>query len=592
MEAIGNYLELIQPYFVIVVLIIAFYAIYRDWVIPVKGMFIAVLVFLFTGIISLQNLLEGLANQAIATILLLIVVAAVLNKQFNLTGLFDRLIIHQKGYKPFIASMMFATSLLSSFMNNTAVVALMSNYVYDWGVDKNISPSKLLMPLSFSAITGGMITIIGTSTTLILIGFMETYGVGSLDWWKLLLLGSVLSIAAIVYFLTIGPRLLPNHVELVGNLKKNPREYLAELNVEKGSLLIGKSLSEGRLRNLSEFYLVEIIRDDKIISPVPQDAIILENDRLFFAGDPENIQSLIKVDPHLKIPGYDENEESRLSITEAVLAYNSSLIGRSIRDSRFRQRYDAAVLAVHRNGEKLRGKIGNIVLRSGDVLLLSSGLEFNEKVDVYKDLYVISTKKLTQPLDRKKRLAFFTISTIALILLITQLLPLLTSLLILFAFLVVFDMINLRTIKRELDINLGAILVLALAMGKAITESGAAHLISEQVIILAENMSPFGVLVIMILLTALLTTFITNVAAVSIAFPIAYDIATYYPDMASELYLGIAFAASAAFLTPISYQTNLIVAGPGGYRFSDFGRAGGPLFVIYLAILLLAFFLF
>lgn len=576
----------IQPYFVILFLVVVFFLIYRESVKPLTGFIITSIVFLISGILSPDEILAGFSNQSIASIALLILITAGIRNHFPLERLFDSFFKLARSYRQFLLLMMAKVSLLSSFVNNTPVVALMTPYVFNWGKKNNISPSKLLIPLSYATIAGGMITIIGTSTTLVLNGFLIDFGLPQLNAFDLLITGLPVTVGCIVFVVLLGHKLLPDNRDLLDKFESNKREYLLEKKLTKNSSLIGKSVSEAGLRNMTGVYLVEIIRANKVISPVLPSEQLESRDTLIFAGDTESVIDLTMSDLGIELPHQaNSSNDSNINVIEAVIAANSSITGKSVKESEFRNRYDAAVVAIHRNGEKLSGKIGDIKLRSGDVLLLFAGLDFNNRVDLYKDIFLISHADKTK--STKTARGAGTLLGIALMAL--GLIPLgysnlFTSLLLIISYMVATNLITLKTLKRDLDINMMLILVLSLGIGQAIIKTHAGDMIAEG---LLNIFQPYGVLATLLgimVITTLLTTFVTNVGAVAIMFPIALAISNNLNMADSPFYLAIAYAASAAFLSPIGYQTNMIIFGPGRYTFKDFLKIGIPVAVIYLTI--------
>lgn len=572
-----------EAYFVITIIFITFYITFKELVRPSLLFLMAVLLFVVTGVIAPEELLAGFSNSSIASIVLLILLTAGIRKNFNIEYLFDKIFKSAKSYRSFLLRMMAQVTVISSVMNNTPVVAAMTPYVFNWGKKHNISPSKLLIPLSFATICGGMITLIGTSTTLVLNGFLNDFDLPSLDIGHLFIIGVAVSTTFIIFILTIGHKLLPDHTDLLDEFKRNKREYLIETQLNPSSSLINRKVKEGGLRNLKGIYLVEIIRENRVISPVEPAEIIEINDTLIFAGNTTDIVDLIKPETGIMLPEPAIfMDDDKIEVVEVVISNNSSLIGKSIKNSDFRKRYDAAIVAVHRNGEKLSGKIGEIKISAGDLLLVYAGANFRDRVDLYRDLYIISNlREIIKP-NRKKMVILGLLALIAVIFLAFDFFSLFTSLLIIFAIMTGLHMISLHDIKRELDVNMIAILVLSLALGQATIKSGAAEMIAGVTLNALEPFGSFAILCGLLLFTTILTSFITNVGAVAIAFPLAYSMSNSLQIDGTPFYLAVAFAASAAFMTPIGYQTNLIIYGPGGYTFKDFFKVGIPATLVYL----------
>ncbi|MGI9543412.1 MAG: SLC13 family permease [Cyclobacteriaceae bacterium] len=574
--------EHLQPYLVIIVIVVSFVLIIREQLRPAISFLIANLIFIVFGVLTAGEVLLGFSNESIISIILLILLAAGLQKNFNLETLLDQFYRKRHTYQSFLLVMMAKVAVISSFLNNTPVVAAMTPYVVNWGKKRNIAPSKLLIPLSFATIWGGMITLIGTSTTLVLNGFLSEKGL-EFNLIHLLIVGVSVCITGILFMTIFGHRLLPDHSDVVDDFNKNPREYLVETQLMKNSSLIDKTVHAAGLRQLKGIYLVEIIRGQSTISPVEPTEVIQDNDTLIFAGDTTQIMELIQSNPEIQLPKHaDALSQETVALTEVVIGPNSGLIGKKVRFSDFRNLYDAAIVAVHRNGEKLSGKIGDIRMRTGDLLLLLAGDQLKNRIDLYRDLYVISKKKKVTPPGKTKIYSLAIVALLSIVLLLLGYFPLIVSLMLIFTLMAGLKMITMQDIKREVDINLVAILVFSLALGNAVIKTGAGDMIATLMI---DFFSPFGVegiLIALLVITTMLTSFISNVGAVSITFPLAYALSNSLGLPGAPFYLAIAYAASAAFLTPIGYQTNLIIYGPGGYKFRDFMKIGFPVTLVYL----------
>jgi len=550
---------------------------------PPITLLLANLIFILTGVLSTKQLLAGLSNESIISILLLILLTAGIRKNFQLEAVFDRLYRNIKSYRAFLLIMMSKVALVSSFMNNTPVVAAMTPYVFNWGRRNEITPSKLLIPLSYATICGGMITLIGPSTTLVLNGFLTERQLGSLDIGKLLIIGLVVTAVVIVFIALVGHRLLPDRTHVLDEFNRNKREYLVETKIKPDSPLAGKTVEEAELRHLSGVYLAELIRGDHTIAPVSPGQILQVEDTLIFAGNTQDVMDLVTQDRGLALPEPGAALQiENLRLVEVVVSSNSNLIGKKIKDSDFRNRYNAAIVALHRNGAILRGKIGDIKIQQGDLLLLFAGDKFRQSLDVFRDLFLISKITALNRPGKTKRWSLLLVAVLVFVLLLFGHFSLFSSLLIVTALMASLKMINMQDLKREVDINLLAILVFSLAMGNAVINTGAGDLMANLIIDLFNQWGNAGILAALLLVTTLLTSFISNVGAVSVTFPIALALAETNHMEGAPLYLAIGFAASAAFLTPIGYQTNLIVYGPGGYSYKDFFKVGLPVTLIYL----------
>ncbi len=580
--------ETYQPWFVIFIVFVLFFLIYKEYLKASVSFLLAGLVFLITGILSSEEVLSGFSNQSIISILMLILITTGIRKNFQIEYLFDAIFKKAKTYRGFLFRMMSQVALLSTIINNTPVVALMTPYVVDWGKKNNIAPSRLLIPLSYATIMGGMITLIGTSTTLVLNGFLQDFNHPSLLFYDLFTIGIAVTISGILFIILFGYKLLPDHKDVLKTYTENKREYVAETRILPGSRLIGKDLIKGGLRNLKGVYLVEIIRHGRMISPVSPDEIMEEGDALFFAGNTQDIVDLINSDLGIELPTTARSfDHDKAEIVEAVLNNFSSLIGKSVKQSDFRNRYNAAIVAIHRNGKRLSGRIGDIILQSGDLLLLYTGSDFRDRVEIYRDLFVVSKLRDIVKPGKKKYYALGLIAASSLFLLIFGKISLFPALMIIFGIMIGFNLITTQDVKREMDLNMIAILVFSLAIGQAIIKTDAGNILAINLINFLQPYGYVAILAGLLIITNLLASFIGNVGAVSISFPLAFAMSQNLNIDGNPFFLTIAYAASAAFVTPISYQTNLIIYGPGGYKFKDFFKIGLPVNILYLTVALL-----
>jgi len=580
--------ESIQPYFVMAIVAVLFFVIYKEYMRASVAFMLGVLLLTITGILTPKEVLSGFSNESIASIIMLILISTGLRKHYQIELLFDAIFKKARNYRGFLFRMMGQAALLSSVINNTPVVALMTPYVVNWGKKNNIAPSRLLIPLSYATIMGGMLTLIGTSTTLVLNGFIQDAGQHSLDFKDLLIVGSAVTLTGVLFMGLVAYKLLPNRKDALKRFNENQKEFIVETRILPDSKLINTNVMSAGLRNLKGIYLVEIQRGNRTVSPVEPFEVLQQDDILFFAGNTEDIVDLINSDKGLELPStaraYNDNQQ--IEVIEAVLSNDSTLISKTVKKSDFRNRYNAAIIAIHRNGERIRGKIGDIVLQAGDLLLLYAGYDFRNRADIYRDLYIISQLREIHKPGKKRFYALGVILTFAIILLFSGQFTLFPSLLIILSVMVGFKMLSVQDVKRELDINMIIILVFSLAIGEAIIKTNAGNIIANQLIGL---LYPYGIIAILIgllIITNLLTSIIGNIGAIAISFPLAYSISNNLDITGYPFYLTIAYAASAAFLTPISYQTNLIVYGPGGYTFKDFFRIGLPINIIYLIVAL------
>jgi len=571
-----------QLYTLIVVVFLVF-ALYRELFNPAFTFFICTVALLLPGIITPAELLKGLSNQQIIVIFLLILVTAGLRMIFG-AEIFTRLFNPNLKPKAFLLRMMVTVSAISGVLNNTPIVAFMIPYVKDWAQKSGNPASKFLIPLSFATILGGMITVIGTSTNLVLNGLITEYNLPLLGLFDFLYLGLIVTVLGWIYLYFIGYGLLPSNPNKLEALRERLKEYIVETEVFEGSQLVGKTVKDAGLRNLQDVFLVEIIRDDKIISPVSPDEELIAHDLLFFSGNTESIYNLINADNGLRVPKQDKLEvEGQFHFVEAVIPANSNLIGIRIKDSDFRKRFKASIIAIHRNGKQVPGKVGEMTIAGGDFLLLLAR-EDRENGNQERDLFFMSVPhKIGSP--RPKWLKWVGIGAFAALFLgITGVLPLFSICVGILVVLVLIGILNITEIRRELDLSLLMVLVCSLAIGIALQKSGTASLIATGLIAAGKTFGPVGVLASLFIATILLTSVISNAAAVSIVFPIAMSVSEQLQLPYTPFFAAIAFAASGDFMTPIGYQTNLMVYGPGGYTFRDFIKVGAFFSLIYIVV--------
>lgn len=581
--------ETLIQFFVLGVVSFLVYSLYKELFSPSFTFFISIVALLLVGVLTPEDILKGLANQQLVVIFLLILVTAGVRIIYGV-NFFSVLFSNKLKPRAFLLRMMVVCSSVSAFLNNTPVVAFMIPFVKDWAEKTGNSGSKFLIPLSFATILGGMITVIGTSTNLILTGLLVEYDLPVFHFTDFLFLGVIVTVAGWIYLYFIGYKLLPAHDNKIEFLKGHLKEYIVELQLYGGSPLIGQTIKEAGLRKLQDIFLAEIIRKGKVISPVGPETILEERDALFFSGNTAAILKVIKEDNGLHLPANEVLPEGQFNFIEAVIPANSDLIGVRIKDSNFRKKFNASIIAIHRNGKRVSGSVGEMELSGGDFLLLLTNSA--EAVKNYeKDLFVVSMP-MDVPSSKPKSYKWVGLICFGLLIAgIVGILPLFTVCVLILVIFMLFGILKLEEIRKQLDLNLFMVLVCSLAVGVGLEKSGAAHLLADLLIKVGAVFGNTGVLTALFISTLLLTSLVTNPAAVAIMFPIALSIATDLELPSKPFFLAIAFAASGDFMTPIGYQTNLMVYGPGGYSFRDFLRVGGPFTLVY-SILCLTFIMF
>ncbi|MBN2891948.1 MAG: SLC13 family permease [Bacteroidales bacterium] len=534
------------------------------------------------GILTPKEMLIGASNEQIAVILLLLLLGNIYRKTALLDSLFDRIFVKISSHKAFTSRVMLLIAPMSAFLNNTPLVALMMPYAYDWSKKHNQPISKILLPLSYAAILGGCATLIGTSTNLIVNGMVIESGRESLGLFDYTLIGGTMVVIGYLYMRFIGHRLLPSNYITSQNITKNTRKYVVEAQISINSPLVGKTIEEAKLRNLDGLFLFQIIRNDQEITAVPNDTILLQNDILLFAGETSSIADLFEQKKGLTMPSVGMfSRKKELDIVEIVVADGSLLVNKTLKSYNFRSKFDATVIAVHRNGEQIQGKLGAAKLKPGDTLLLLTGVRFGELASNSKDFYLISKVKEIRKLTPLQSWTLVIGTVSAIFLSSINVLSLFLALIILISILLILNVTNPKELAKSIDYDLAFIIAMALALGVAMQKTGVAEILGNVMIEIFRPWGNVGLLSGLYIITAILAAFVTNKAAVALIFPIAISIAGDLGYNAIPFILTVSFAAAANFMTPIGYQTNTMVYGPGGYKFRDFIRVGTPLTIIY-----------
>ncbi len=588
-----------QVFLVCFLIVFIVIALYKELFRPVIVFMIATVLMLFSGIISPKEALTGFSNDQVAVIFVLLVISEIIQKTGTLDVLLNRVFSQRLGYRSFLTRMTFSVGGASAFVNNTPVVAILMPYVYAWSRRKGISPSRVLIPLSYAAIIGGTITLVGTSTNLVVNALAVEASHGNPDIVPLRIfdfspVGLPLLILGSLYIVWFGARRLPVRKDPLEDFEEKTGEYLVETHVPHGSSYAGKTVDQA-MRNLKSVFLVEAYSNGERLSPVNPTHVIHEGDILLFAGATGKIIDIINDPKELSLPEYTSvPDHEKTEVVEVVVSANSFLKGKKVRDTSFRGLYDAAIVAIKRDGERIDGSIGEVILRTGDLLLLIAGNDFTDRVRETKDLHVVAKVRELRNIDKRKTLLVGISVLSAFVLSGFTSLGLFKAMLIPIIIITLLKMIRMEDLKNSIDVDLFLILVMALAIGKGITNSGAADLFARGLIGVVEPLrSPMAALAGVYLLTNVLAMVVTSKAAVAITFPVTMAMVEklrmgIYPDLPyTPFMLAIAFAGCAEFMTPYGYQTNLMVYGPGGYKLKDYLRFGTPLTVLFIIVAVL-----
>ena len=576
------------PYIVLTTIALLIVALYSNWARSYVLFLGVVFVFLVSGILTPEEVLKGLANKQIAIIFLLVLLVFGFRKAFG-NNFFNYVFKPSLRPKQFLMRMMLSVCSISPFINNTPIVAFMVPYVKDWLDDKQLPVSKYMIPLCFATVLSGMITVIGTSSSLLLIGLISEASLPSLSYKDFLFLGILVTITGIIYLYTVGYWILPNKKSATVEMEENIKEYVVETIVLPQSYLIGETITNAHLRNLKDIYLFGINRKGVSISPVSPDEIICEGDQLFFSGRTNAIAQLIKNGIGISLPdAVALNKYNHHHCVEAIIPVNSSLAGKKVKETDFRKKFNASIIALHRQGKRVTGSVGETVLNAGDLVLLLG----NEKMpDKHADLFLLVRHDVAILSPKRSFVSkLITLCTVVLLILgIVGIMDLFISASLGIILFFSTKTLKLRDIRTAVDFDLVVLLVASLAIGLALTKSGAAQLLAEAVLSYG-SADPRMAILLLFVTTVLITAIITNAAVIAIVFPLALSLANNLHISATPMFVAIAFATTCDFMTPIGYQCNLMVYGPGNYSFKDFFKVGFPLTILYSTVCL--FFIF
>ena len=544
-----------------------------------------VVLLLAAGVLTPDEALKGMSNEGMITVAALFVVAAAVERTGALAALVDRVLGRPRSLAAAQVRTMVGPSLLSAFVNNTPVVALMVPAIRDWAKKHRLSVSKLLMPMNAAVVLGGLCTLIGTSTNVVVSGLVEDKRGTPLGMFDITPLGLALLGAGFAYLLPASRWLLKDRRPPMSQ-SDDPRQYSLEMLVEAGSPLVGRSIEEAGLRHLDNLFLMEIDRGGHVLAAVEPTERLEAGDRLVFVGVIDSVVELQKIrglrpatDQVFKLD--DPRSERRL--VEAVVSNTCPLAGRTIREGRFRSTYGAVVIAVARNGERLQMKIGDIVLEPGDTLLLEAGPAFLDRQRSSRHFYLVS--EVSDAVAPRHDRAWIACTILAAMVLAAalDLVPMVAAALVAACGVVATRCISSTEARRSIEWESLLLIAASFGLARAMEKTGLAGAIAETTIAAAGD-HPHLALAALYLVAMLFTELMSNNAAAVLTFPIAWQTATDLDVNPLPFVMAVTVAASCGFATPMGYQTNLMIYGPGGYKFSDYVRFGGPLNLLVMAL--------
>ncbi len=587
----GRELELLatwswEAWLTITVVGAATVAMARERLGPDLVMFSALCVLVVAGVVTPEQALVGFSQPAVATIAVLLLVAGAVQETGALKLIGNAIL--GKSTSPVVVMLRIVTptAFMSAFLNNTPIVAMFIPMVNAHARRIGISPSKLLIPLSYAAMFGGTCTLMGTSANLVVSGMLAERGGPPLAMLEIGKIGLPTALLGIAYLAFVGRHILPERTDPIQRIQSEARDYLVELRVTPDSPLVGSTVEDAGLRALPELFLAEVRRaDGRVLRPVAPEDTLQKGDTLVLTGIATTVEDLLTQFPGLS--PIDEDPAELLAerqLFEVVLSHRSPLVGLPVRDSDFRRRFDAAILAVHRSGERLQEKIGDIVLQPGDTLMLSASPGFRRSWQNSVAFYLVSEMRAEPP--RRYRRARIVLATALAMVLVPALtgIPLLVAAMGAMVLLLGTNCIGLKTARTSVNWTVLVLIGSAFGVAAALHESGAAQGIARMLLGVTGPLGPRATLAAVYLLGVLLASFISNAAAAALMFPVATMAAELAGVDMRPFAIALAMAASAGFSTPIGCPPNLLVYGPGGYQYMDFVRVGEPLNVLFFAV--------
>ncbi len=555
---------------------------------PDMAMLGGVVALLAAGILTPGDAFVGMANQGMLTVAALFVVAAGMERTGALAVVIERALGRPRSLATAQARVMAVPAALSAVMNNTPVVALMVPAIRDWAKKNRLSVSKLLMPMNDTVVLGGLCTLIGTSTNVIVGGLWSEKTGSPLGMFDITWLGLPLLAVGSIYIFTASRFLLIDRRPAMSEAD-DPRQYSLEMVVEEGSPLAGRTIEAAGLRGLAGLFLMEIDRDDHVIAAVAPTERLEVGDRLVFVGDVDSVVDLQKIrglrpatDQVFKL----DDPRSERVLVEAVVSNTCPLVGRTIRQGRFRSAYDAVVIAVARNGERLRMKLGDVALEPGDTVLVEASPQFIERQRSSRDFYLVSEVHGSNTPRHERAWIAVTILAGMVAAAALGLVPMLTAAMVAAAALVASRCLTSSEARRAIEWESLLLIAASFGVARAIEKTGLAAAIATNTIEAAGD-NPQLVLAAVYLVAMLFTELMSNNAAAVLVFPIAWQAAADLGTSPMPFAMAVTVAASCGFATPMGYQTNLMIYGAGGYRVGDYLRFGGPLNLIVMVVTLL-----
>ncbi|MGM0517586.1 MAG: SLC13 family permease [Pseudomonadota bacterium] len=543
---------------------------------PATGFLSLAGAYVLTGLVEPADMLGNFTNPALATLALLLLVSLALERSHFLDTLAERMLAGGEGFARF--KLITTTAVLSAFLNNTAVVGTFLGAI---SRQKRIAPSRLLIPLSYASILGGVTTLIGTSTNLVVSSFAVNAGLPELTMFQFTAVGVPVALLGLAVLWWQGRRLPENERDDQGGALA----YFLSAEVRPDSPLIGQSIEENGLRQLEGLYLLEIERHGRLITPVGPDEILEADDVLIFTGEVDKVQALQRF-PGLHLFGHRADDLLATNLVEVVISSESELANRTLQEVDFRSLFNAGVVGIRRGDERIGGQLGRVPLRVGDCLLLATGADFRQQRNIDRNFHLLSGS-FQRPRLGAGQSSFALSGFFAVIAAATAgWLTLFEGLLLLLGALLASRILTADEVRRRFPFEIVVVIGSALTLAEGLESAGGAILITEFMQWTFNGHGVFAAFVGAYLLTVILTETVTNNAAAALAFPVAYATAQGFGVDPMPFVMAVAFGASACFLVPFGYQTHLMVYSSGRYRMGDYLRTGLPLTLLYSAAVL------
>ena len=578
------------------IVILALICFICEWF-PVDITALAVMVILMAfELVDLDEGISGFGNSATITVMAMFILSAGIART-GAISLVNNLLLKWGGKYSTrqILALGIITGPISAFINNTAVVAVFLPIVENWCYKLGISPSKLLIPLSFVTILGGMLTTIGTSTSVLASGLSERLGYGAFSLFQFTELGLIVFTIGLVYLTLIAPRLLPHretsNINAIAQ-KYDLKDYVAEFIIAPTSNLIGQTLRQSQLQRKFDLDVLELIRNDNHFPQPLADKVLQAGDILLVRGGRECLLTVkdergIEFLPDIQFKNdlWEKNLSSgEERIAEVLIMSNSNLIGSTLKDMRFRQRYNATTLAIRRGEELIRERLSKVKLRFGDVLLLQGPNESFLGLQTSRDLLFIGERDIDS-LRRDKAGIAVAIGLGVVLAAALGIMPILVSALLGVVLMIFTGCLKPGEVYQAVRWDIIFLLAGLIPLGIAMDKSGTTQWLAHNLVAIGGNLSGYWLLTFFYLITVLLTEVLSNNASVVLLLPIAVEVAKSLNFKPMAFILVVTFAASSSFMTPIGYQTNTMVYSSGGYKFLDFARVGGPLSLLMMLII-------